>query len=129
MAGSAHPPRRRRRGGPGVAAVRGHPPPQPHRRGHPGAQRRLGPPRLLPRHGVAWRRRSARARPPPREAVHQAGEHRHPDLRHRLRQPRLQRYEATGTPPLWLNSAISRNHFFWPPLFSDQRQKGAKFVA
>ena len=87
MAGAAHPPRRRRGGGARRAALRGDPPPQPHRRGHPGAQRRLGPPRLLPRGGVAGRRRVARVRP--RAALHEAGEHRHPDVRHSVRWPRL----------------------------------------
>ncbi|XP_024311745.1 probable metal-nicotianamine transporter YSL5 isoform X2 [Brachypodium distachyon] len=98
MAGAAHAPGRRRRGGAGVAAVRGDPPPQPHRRGHPGPQRRLRPPRLLPHHGVAGRRRVARVRP--REALHQAGEHRHPDLRHRVRQPRVQRVFSLEYPLL-----------------------------
>jgi len=78
---------RRRCGGARRAALRGDPPPQPHRRGHPGAQRRLGPPRILPRGGVAGRRRVARVWP--RAALHEAGEHRHPDVRHSVRWPRL----------------------------------------
>jgi hypothetical protein len=92
MARAAHPPGCSRRGGAGDPALRGDPPAQPNRRGHSGAQRRLGPPRILPRHGVAGRRRAAGVGP--REAVHEAGEHRHTDLRHCLRWPRLQRYAA-----------------------------------
>lgn len=87
MEGAAHPPWHRRGGGAGRAALRGNPPPQPHRRGHTGAERRLGPPRLLPRGGLACCRREARVWP--RAALHEAGEYRHPDVRHSMRRPRV----------------------------------------
>ncbi|KAL6652776.1 hypothetical protein ACP70R_011701 [Stipagrostis hirtigluma subsp. patula] len=60
----------------------------PHGGGHPVAQRRGGAARLLPRGGVDRGAQEARRR---LQALHQAGEHRHPDVRRRLLRPRRHR--------------------------------------
>jgi hypothetical protein len=62
---------------------------QPHRRDHPLAQRRRGAARLLPGPHLDGGAREVRRR---LQALHQAGEHRHSDMRRRLLRPRLQRY-------------------------------------
>jgi len=72
---------------------------QPHRRDHPLAQRRRGAARLLPRPHLDGGAREVRRR---LQALHQAGEHRHPDMRRRLLRPRLQRYVK-----LWLFVCLS----------------------
>jgi hypothetical protein len=98
--------------GPRRALLPHHAQAQPHRGDHPLAQRRRRAARLLPRPHVDRRAREVWRR---LQALHQAGEHRHPDLRRRLLWPRLQR--SVICPFIWSLLVLACRRSGWPTIW------------